>query len=90
MQLASFIAVYFLCWVMSALILLPFGIRTHDELGMDKIAGQADSAPGNFSATRVAIRATIMAAVLTAIFFVNYHYGWVGLDDLDFSRWIGM
>ncbi|MXP28550.1 DUF1467 family protein [Porphyrobacter algicida] len=90
MQLASFLAVYFLCWVMSALILLPFGIRTHDELGMDKIAGQADSAPGNFSAGRVAIRATIMAAVLTAIFFVNYHYGWVGLDDLDFSNWIGM
>ena len=90
MQLASFIAIYFLCWVMSALILLPFGIRTHDELGMDKTPGQADSAPGNFSARLVLLRASALAAVLTGLFFLNYHYGWIGLDTLDFTKRIGM
>lgn len=86
MPVASFIAVYFLCWVMSALILLPFGIRTHDELGIEKIPGQADSAPGNFSAKKVVMRATLLAALLTGLFFLNYHYGWVRADDLDLSR----
>ncbi len=63
--------------------LLPFGVRTHDELGIDKIPGQADSAPGNFRPGRVALRATILAAALTLLFVLNYIYGWIGADDLD-------
>lgn len=44
MKWTSILAIYFLFWVMTAFLLLPFGVRTHDELGEAKTAGQADSA----------------------------------------------
>jgi len=86
MQWTSILAIYFIVWVMCAFFLLPFGVRTHDELGIDKIPGQADSAPGNFRPGRVAFRATILAAALTLLFVLNYIYGWIGADDLDVTR----
>ena len=33
----SIIAIYILFWVASAFVLLPFGIKTHEELCIDKI-----------------------------------------------------
>ncbi len=86
MQWTSILAIYFIVWVMSAFFLLPFGVRTHDELGLEKIPGQADSAPANFRPGRVALRATILAAVLTGLFALNYEYRWVDVDDLDVTR----
>lgn len=83
MQLTSIIAIYFLIWVMSAFLLLPFGVRTADEAGIDKVPGQAESAPINFRPGRLMIRATIMAIVLTTLFVLNYRYGWVTASDLD-------
>lgn len=86
MQWTSILAIYGLFWVMSAFFLLPFGIKTHDELGMEKVPGQADSAPGNFRPGRVALRATVLAAVLTTLYVLNYVYGWIGVDDLDVTK----
>ncbi len=84
MQWTSILAIYALCWVMSAFILLPFGVKTHDEMGVDKVPGQADSAPANFNPGRIVIRASIMSAVLTTAYVLNYSYGWVVADDLNF------
>lgn len=86
MQWTSILAIYFIVWVMSAFFLLPFGVRTHDELGLDRVPGQAESAPANFRPGRVALRATILAAVLTALFVLNYQYRWIGVEDLDVTR----
>jgi len=89
-QWTSVIAIYALFWVVSAFVLLPFGVRTHDEMGVEKIPGQADSAPANFRPKRLALRATLLAAVLTALYVLNYIYGWIGIDDLNlFGRLIG-
>lgn len=84
MQLTSVLAIYFLFWVMSAFIMLPFGVRTADEAGVEKVPGQADSAPVNFRPGRLALRATIIAAVLTALFIANFTYGWITAADIDF------
>jgi len=84
MKWTSILAIYGLMWVMSAFFLLPFGVRTHDELGMEKVPGQADSAPGNFRPGRLAVRATILSAVLTTLYVLNYIYGWITVDDLNF------
>lgn len=89
MKLTSFIAIYTLFWVMSAFLMLPFGIKTHDEVGIAKIAGQADSAPANFRPGRVVLRATILAAVLSALYVANYINGWITADDLNVVRWAG-
>jgi predicted secreted protein len=83
MAWTSIVAIYALFWVMSAFILLPFGVKTADELGVEKVAGQADSAPANFRPGRVALRATMLAAVLTTLWVLNWEYGWVGVDAID-------
>jgi predicted secreted protein len=77
------LAIYALLWVMSAFLMLPFGIKTHDEAGIAKVPGQADSAPANFRPGRVAARATVLAAVLCALYVANYVYGWIGPEDLN-------
>ena len=51
---------------------------------MPKVPGQADSAPANFRPGRLAMRATIVAAILTALYLLNYEYGWIGIEALDF------
>ena len=82
MRWTSILAIYFLFWVASAFVLLPFGIKTHEELGLQKTPGQADSAPGNFRPGRIAVRATVLAVVLTALYVVNYVYGWLTPDSI--------
>ena len=86
MKWTSILAIYLLFWVMSAFFLLPFGVKTHDELGVEKVPGQADSAPANFRPGRIALRATALAAVLTTFYVLNYIYGWIGVEDLDVTR----
>ena len=89
MNWTSIVAIYVLFWVMSAFVLLPFGVKTHDELGIEKVPGQADSAPANFRPGRVVVRAFVLAAVLTGLYVANYVNGWIGVEDLDiFSRMI--
>ena len=83
MKMTSIIAIYALIWVISAFVLLPFGVQTHDEAGLPKVPGQADSAPANFRPGRLAVRATIIAAVLTGLYVANYVQGWVTVDDID-------
>ena len=84
MQITSVVAIYVLVWVMVAFVMLPFGVKTHDEAGLEKIPGQADSAPANFQPGKHAFRATIIAALLTALYVANYIYGWIGADALNF------
>lgn len=88
MQITSIIAIYALFWVLSAFFLLPFGIRTHDEVGLEKIPGQADSAPVGFRPGQVAMRATLLATVLTGIFVANYEYEWITVDDINLVNYL--
>ena len=64
MKLTSILAIYFLFWVSSFFLLLPFGVRTSEEAGAAKVPGQADSAPHAFSFGRIALRATMVSALL--------------------------
>ena len=82
MQWTSILAIYFLFFVFSAFVLLPFGVRTHDEAGIEKIPGQADSAPVEFRAGRLLLRAVILSAVVTTLYVLNYIYGWITVDDI--------
>ncbi len=82
MQWTSMLAIYFLFFVFSAFVLLPFCVRTHDEAGVEKIPGQADSAPVEFRAGRLLLRAAILALVVTALYVANYINGWITVEDL--------
>jgi len=83
MRWTSIVAIYFLFWVLSAFCVMPFGIRTHDEAGIPKIPGQADSAPANFQPRRIALRATLLSLLLFGLFYANYIFGWIAADDLN-------
>src|SRR6478735_2167652 len=85
MAWTSILAIYALLWVACAFVMLPFGIKTHDEVGEAKIPGQADSAPANFRPGRIAWRAAVLAAVLCAAYVANYQYGWIDVGDVDFT-----
>ena len=84
MKWTSIVAIYLLFWVLSAFLLLPFGVKTADEAGEAKVPGQADSAPANFRPGRLAVRATVLAVVLSGLYIANYIEGWVTIQDIDF------
>lgn len=84
MEWTSIVAIYVLVWVMTAFVMLPFGIKTHDEAGVPKVPGQADSAPVNFRPKALMLRATVLAAILTALYVLNYENGWIEVSDVNF------
>ena len=45
--------------------------------------GQAESAPHEFDIGRIALRVTIVATLLFALFVANYTYGWVTPEMLN-------
>jgi predicted secreted protein len=83
MRWTSISAIYILFWVMSAFLVMPFGVKTHDEAGVEKIPGQADSAPANFRPGKVATRATILSLLLFGLYYSNYVNQWVTGDDIN-------
>jgi predicted secreted protein len=83
MRWTSMLAIFVLFWTISLFLVLPFGVRTAEEAGVERIAGHAESAPHSFSFGRAALRATIVAVVLFGLFYANYVFGWVTAGDLD-------
>jgi predicted secreted protein len=84
MKFTSIIAIYFLCFAGSAFVLLPFGVKTTEEVGGEKVPGQAESAPHRFDLKRHFVKSAIVAAIFFAIFYANWAFGWVTADDLDY------
>ena len=84
MKFTSILAIYVLFWVASAFLLLPFGVRTDEEVGTQKVAGQADSAPYRFDVPSHVLKATLLASILFGAYYANWYFGWIGVDDLDF------
>ena len=84
MKLTSIIAIYFLFFAASVFVLLPFGVRTDEEVGAPKVRGQADSAPHRFELKRHLLKAVVLAAVLFALYYANWANGWITPADLDF------
>ena len=87
MRWTSALAIYILFWAFSVFLVLPFGVRTHEEAGVARVPGQADSAPHEFRAGRIALRVTIVATVLFALYYANYVYGWITPDMLDLTKY---
>jgi len=84
MAVTSIIAIYFLFFAFSAFLLLPFGVKTDEEVGIPKLPGHADSAPHRFNLKRHLLKAALVGALLFAIYYANWTYGWITPDDLDF------
>lgn len=84
MNFSSIVAIYFLFFAFSVFILLPFGVRTDEEAGTPKVPGQAESAPHRFDLKRHLAKAVLLAAILFALYYADWTYGWITPADLDF------
>ena len=84
MKWTSISAIYCLFFAGSVFVLLPFGVRTDEEVGAERIPGQAESAPHHFDLKRHLLRAALLAAAMFALYYANWTYGWITADDLDF------
>jgi predicted secreted protein len=80
----SALAVYFLFFVGVAFVMLPFGVRTDEEAGTAKVAGQADSAPHRFDLKRHLLISAVVSVAVFAVYYLNYLAGWITAADLDF------
>jgi predicted secreted protein len=84
MQIGSIVAIYFLFFCASAFVLLPFGVKTDEEAGTPKVPGQADSAPHRFDLKRHLVKAALLGAILFAIYYANWSYGWLTPDAFNY------
>jgi predicted secreted protein len=83
MKLTSILAIYLLFWTLALFLVLPFGVRTPEEEGTKAAPGHAESAPNRFNFGKVALRASIVAALLTGLYVANYIFGWIRIQDVD-------
>lgn len=90
MKWTSILAIWTLFWVLSAFLVMPFGVRTADELGIAKVPGQAPSAPGNFNPRRIIVRASMLSTVLFWLYYANYVNRWITIQDLDIAPLLGI
>jgi predicted secreted protein len=86
MRWTSIAAIYLLFWMLSLFLVLPWGVRTSEEEGAERLPGHADSAPHAFSFRRVAMWTTLLATILFGLYYANYVQGWITVDALDWAR----
>ena len=78
------LAIYVLFWVLAAFLVMPFGLRTHDDANAELVQGQVSSAPVNFNPKKVAIRATLLSLILFGLYYANYVNQWLPVEAFDF------
>ncbi|QMW21835.1 DUF1467 family protein [Sandaracinobacteroides saxicola] len=82
MRWYSILAIYLLFWSFTLFLVLPYGVKTAREVGQEEVPGQAPSAPANLSMPRKLLWTTLISALLFAVFYANFIFGWVGVDDI--------
>lgn len=82
MKPVSIAAIYLLFWTLTLFAVLPFGVRTSREEGREPVPGEADSAPLNPQLGKKLLWTTLISAVLFAVFWANYVFGWLEVADV--------
>lgn len=77
MRWYSLLAIYLLFWTFAFFLVLPWGIRTSDEMGERMIPGQAPSAPHAPQLGRKLLVTTALSAAGFLLFVANWEYGWI-------------
>lgn len=80
----TLLAIYFIVWWLVFFVTLPIGVRSQEETGEGRYLGTDPGAPSRPMLGRKALAATLIAAVITALFWVGY--AWLGIDLDALSR----
>jgi predicted secreted protein len=83
MTTVSIVAIYALFWVMTAFVVLPFGVRNNDELGFERLPGHDPGAPANFNPRRILAMTTLISAAFFGLYYANYSYGWIDRESFN-------
>jgi predicted secreted protein len=81
MSWATVAAIYFLIWWIVLFAVLPWGVRSQEESG-DVSAGTDPGAPTVPRLMMKVVWTTIVATVLFAMFYANYVYRIITIEDL--------
>lgn len=82
MSLGTSMAVYFVIWWMVLFAVLPLGVVSHAEAGIDKGDGGDPGAPVDPKLKRKFITTTWVAAVIFAVVWVVITMGWITLPQV--------
>lgn len=69
MSWMAHIVVFVVAWWLVLFLLLPLGVRTHEESGLERPEGTAESAPVKAHMTRKMLGALVGAVVIWGIFY---------------------
>jgi len=83
MSIAAAFAIYFIIWWLVLFVVLPFGITSQIEAGR-VVPGSDPGAPQRTVMRHKIIATTVVAAVVFALYYVNFVYGFITLDDIPF------
>jgi len=84
MSIAFAIAIYFVIWWVLLFAILPWGVRTSEEVGEATDTGFADSAPHKPRLIPKIIATTIVSAIVFAgVYAIMVHHV-ITLDDIPF------
>jgi len=84
MSLIFGLAVYFVIWWVCLFAMLPFGVRTTEEMGKARNPGFADSAPHTPRLLPKMIATTIVSAIVFAGVYALMVHHVIALDDIPF------
>jgi len=82
MSWATYAAIYFLIWWVVLFAVLPWGVRSQQESGDDVPAGTDPGAPSVPMLLKKIVWTTIVATALFALFYANYIWRIVTIEDL--------
>jgi len=82
MGVFSWIAIYLTIWWTALFAILPLGVTSHAEAGIDKGDGGDPGAPVDPKLRRKFITTTWVSAIIFVVFFVVYHFHLISLPDL--------
>lgn len=81
MNIATGLLVYIIAWWLFFFMLLPIGVRSHEEEGAEIVPGTVESAPARPNLAKKALWASIAAGVVFAIFYLVQKYELISLRD---------
>jgi predicted secreted protein len=77
-------AIYLIIWWTVLFAILPFGVRTHEEMGEEAVPGAAESAPHTPHLFRKVVATTIVSSIVFAVVYVIIAGPVITLDDIPF------
>lgn len=83
MNLAWCLSIYFISWWLVFFLVLPFGVRSHAEQGVEHVPGAEAAAPYRPNLRRKAITTSWLTALLVGALWLGFYFGLIHIPNLN-------